>query len=87
MSVIGQSQGKQTIGIDVGDKYSDVCILDEVGEIKEESRLKTTVAAFSKCFSELKSARISLETGTHAPWISRLLLSLGHEVLVGNARK
>jgi transposase len=31
--------------------------------------------------------RIALETGTHSPWVSRLLEGLGHEVLVANARK
>jgi transposase len=28
-----------------------------------------------------------LEAGTHSPWISRLLVALGHETLVANARK
>src|SRR5579864_3837578 len=32
-------------------------------------------------------SRIALETGTHSPWISRLLGELGHEVIVANARK
>ena len=31
--------------------------------------------------------RIALEAGTHSPWISRLLMALGHEVLVANPRK
>ena len=31
--------------------------------------------------------RIAIETGTHSPWVSRLLEELGHEVLVANARK
>lgn len=78
---------KQTIGIDVGDKYSYICVLNQAGEIEKEIRLKTTVAAFTKHFTASKPARIALETGTHSPWISRLLSSLGHEVLVGNARK
>ena len=30
---------------------------------------------------------IALEAGTHSPWISRLLIALGHEVLVANPRK
>jgi transposase len=32
-------------------------------------------------------SRIALETGTHSPWISRLLRGLGHELIVANARK
>jgi transposase len=31
--------------------------------------------------------RIALEAGTHSPWISRLLMALGHEALVANPRK
>jgi transposase len=31
--------------------------------------------------------RIAVETGTHSPWVSRLLGECGHEVLVANARK
>src|SRR6185437_1243217 len=32
-------------------------------------------------------SRIALETGTHSPWVSRLLSGLGHEVIVAHARK
>jgi len=31
--------------------------------------------------------RIAIEVGTHSPWVSRLLKSLGHEVIVANARQ
>jgi len=31
--------------------------------------------------------RIAIETGTHSPWVSRVLEECGHEVLVANARK
>ena len=31
--------------------------------------------------------RIALETGTHSPWVSRVLEECGHEVLVANSRK
>jgi transposase len=30
--------------------------------------------------------RIALEAGTHSPWISRLLVELGHDVIVANPR-
>jgi transposase len=28
-----------------------------------------------------------METGTHSPWVSRLLTELGHEVIVAHAQK
>jgi len=31
-------------------------------------------------------SRVALETGTHSPWVSRLLDDLGHEVIVAHAR-
>jgi transposase len=38
-------------------------------------------------FERIDPARIALEVGTHSPWISRLLLELGHDVIVANPRK
>jgi transposase len=40
-----------------------------------------------KHFSGKPPMRIALETGTHSPWVSRLLEECGHEVLVANSRK
>jgi hypothetical protein len=38
-------------------------------------------------FRQTPSVRIVLAAGTHSPWVSRLLESQGHEVIVANARK
>jgi transposase len=35
---------------------------------------------------KIPRSRIALETGTHSPWVSRLLTALGHEVIVAHAR-
>ena len=76
-----------TIGIDLGDKYTQCCSLDGPGEIEETFRVRTTTAAFSKRFSSIEPCRIVLEVGTHSPWASRLLSELGHEVIVANPRR
>jgi hypothetical protein len=34
----------------------------------------------------MPGSRIPLETGTHSPWVSRLLSELGHEVIVAHER-
>ncbi len=75
--------------MDLGDKYSYLCLIDTgSGEVIEEGRLRTTPEALRRRFaSERPPMRIALETGTHSPWVSRLLEGLGHEVLVANARK
>jgi transposase len=78
-----------TAGLDIGDKHSYLCLLDqESGEVMEEGRLRTTPEAIRRRFSsEQPPMRIAIETGTHSPWVSRLLEECGHEVLVANARK
>lgn len=76
-----------TVGLDLGDRYVQVCVLDEAGEIVEESRLPNKPAALKRRFSSSEPLRIVLEAGTHSPWVSRLLVELGHEVFVANPRK
>jgi transposase len=80
---------KMTAGLDLGDKYSYLCLIDQDGgEVMEEGRLITTPEAFRRRFaSERPPMRIAIEAGTHSPWVSRLLEECGHEVLVANARK
>jgi transposase len=77
-----------TAGVDLGDKYSYLCLLDSgSGETIEEGRLRTTPEAFRRRFSSEQPIRIAIEAGTHSPWVSRVLEECGHEVLVANARK
>lgn len=73
-----------TVGLDVSDKFTSICFIDESGEIVEEGRLRTTEAALSPRFGALPPCRTVLEVGTHSPWMSRLLASLGHEVIIAN---
>jgi transposase len=75
-----------TIGLDLGDRTSRYCILNEAGEIILEQELPTTPQGFEQVFSKIPRSRVALETGTHSPWISRQLSQLGHEVIVAHAR-
>jgi transposase len=81
------SQQKLTIGLDLGDRSSHYCLLDERGRILEESKTATSPKAMEAAFGAMPRSRIALETGTHSPWVSRLLSQLGHEVIVAHARK
>ena len=81
------SQPKLTVGLDLGDRNSWYCVLDESGQIQREQRVRTNATALREVFGEMPRCRIALEIGTHSPWISRLLRELGHEVIVANARK
>jgi transposase len=80
---------KVTAGLDLGDKYSYLCLLDtDGGEVIEEGRVRTTPEALRRRFaSQRPPMRVAIEAGTHSPWVSRLLEECSHEVLVANARK
>ena len=69
MSDGSKEQPKMTAGLDLGDKYSYLCLIDQQScEVIEEGRLRTTPEAFRRRFcSEQYSLRIALEVGTHSP--------------------
>ena len=81
------SQPTLTIGLDLGDRNSWYCVLGEAGQVQVEQRVRTTAKVLGEVFGAMPRSRIALETGTHSPWISRLLSECGHEVIVANARK
>lgn len=76
-----------TIGLDLGDRTSQYCAVSADGEIVAEMRVNTTAPALQAVFGGISPKRIIIETGTHSPWVSRLLAVLGHGVIVANARK
>jgi transposase len=78
---------KLTIGVDLGDRWSFYCVLDEAGEILLEQKVATTPEAIQQTFAKIPRSLIALETGTHSPWVSRLLTELGHRTLVAHAQK
>ncbi|HYH45911.1 MAG TPA: IS110 family transposase [Thermoanaerobaculia bacterium] len=74
--------------MDLGDRHSQFCRLDqESGAILAEKRVPTTAPSFQRCFSGLAPHLFVVESGTHTPWVSRLLRQLGHEVIVANPSK
>jgi transposase len=84
---VGRSEGSNTIGMDLGDKTSRLSVLGDSGEVVSESSVATTKKAMAQKFSAMRRCRVAIEVGTHSPWVSRLLTSLGFEVIVANARQ
>ncbi len=76
-----------TVGLDLGDRTSRYCILDEAGAIVSENSLPTTKSGFDSLFGKMPSSRVAMEVGTHSPWVSRQLAAMGHEVIVANAHE
>lgn len=78
---------RETIGIDLGDKTSRYAVLDEAGNLIEESTFRNTPVSIERHFAGRPTARIALEVGMQSAWIERELKRFGHEVIVANARE
>ncbi len=74
------------IGLDLGDRSSWYCMLEEQGEVVLERKLGATPKAMKEVFGGMPRSRIALEPGMHSPWVSRVLGELVHEVIVAHAR-
>lgn len=76
-----------TIGNDVSDQWTQYCAVDGQGQIVAEGRVRTRSKEIQSLYASMGRVRVVLETGTHSPWMSRLIASLGHEVIVANSRE
>ena len=75
------------IGIDLGDEYSQYAALDGNGELVGHGRVRTRAVAFQTFFGAIPPKSIAIETGTHSPWVARVLSQIGHEVTIANSRR
>ena len=76
-----------SIGIDLGDRRSRYCALNEAGEVIEEGEFANTRAGIERLFAARSRTRVALETGGQSGWIAREISGWGQEVLVANARE
>jgi transposase len=76
-----------TIGLDLGDRRSDLCVLDPQGQVQVRFKAATTQRGLQKALERYPGARVVLEVGTHSPWVSRFLAGSGFEVIVANPRR
>lgn len=84
---LAPNRDRLTVGVDLGDKWSNYCILGLDGETLTEGELQTTQQAFSELFGALAPARVVMEVGTHSAWVRDAVAASGHEVLVANPRQ
>src|SRR6266446_8300767 len=68
-----KSKGRKTIGLDLGDRMSRYCVVDEQGEVILEGSVATTESALRSWVEEMGPCVVAMEVGTHSPWVSRLL--------------
>lgn len=76
----------ETIGCDLGDKKSDVCVLDAEGKVQLRASVRTTKKGIAAFFTRVQ-AHVVIEVGAHSRWVGSLLRELGHQVTVANPRR
>ena len=83
-----QQEAGVVIGMDLGDKESQLCVLGADNEIRQEVRVRMTAPALQSWFSAVRNGSlVVMEAGSHSPWVSRLLEGMGHKVLVADPRR
>ena len=78
---------RMTVGVDLGDQWSNYCILGLGGETLAEGQFRMRQEEVQEFFQGLASSRVVFEVGTHSAWVRELVAGFGHEVLVANARR
>ena len=53
----------KSIGMDLGQKYSEVCDVDESGEVVNQLRLPTTRKAITRWFGKAEKMEFCVEAG------------------------
>src|SRR5207302_3350881 len=85
-NTVGPNRDRLTVGVDLGDRWSQYCILGLEGETLAEGQLRTTQEDVREFFQALTAARVVIEVGTHSAWVQDVISEWGHEVLVANPR-
>src|SRR5919198_3052867 len=67
-----------TIGVDLGDKKSNYCILTPNGKVLGEDQVATEREAIRELFEQFPASRVVIEIGTHSGWIEEVLEECGH---------
>lgn len=75
------------IGLDLGDRFTAICVLNHHGEVENRFRCHTTRDSFEKHFARRPRARLALEASGQSAWIAQQLRGYGHEVIVANPRQ
>ena len=72
------------IGIDVHQRESQVCIVNEDGQVLLERRVRARGERFAALLEGRGRTRVVLEASTESEWVAQALEALGHEVIVAD---
>jgi transposase len=84
--VVRPNLDRLTVGVDLGDKWSNYCIVGLGGETLAEGQIRTRKQEVAEFFQALAISRVVIEVGTHSAWVREIIAGFGHEVLVANPR-
>jgi transposase len=84
---VDQPSKRATIGVDLGDRKSHICMLNGDGQIVNEEAITTSPAGFREYFRKLPPAVVAMEVGTHSRWANQVIQDCGHQAIVANATK
>src|SRR3712207_6585742 len=73
-----------TIGIDLGDRKSHACVLDEAGEVLWLGEFLSTRDGLRELLLRCPVARGAMEVGSHSRSASAVAKELGYEVIVAS---
>lgn len=73
-------------GIDVANKTSAVCVVDDQGEVLRQLTVATESADLGEALSGLGVLRVVIEASPLAEWLASEVEGLGHEVVIIDAR-
>jgi transposase len=75
------------VGLDVGDRATHLCALDEERRVVERARFATTREGVREFFGGRPPTRLVLEAGSQSPWLSAELRAMGYQVQVADPRR
>lgn len=72
------------VGIDLHKVESQICVLDETGEVLRECRVATRRDALEVALANWRGAKVLLEACNESEWVARHLEELGYVVVVAD---
>ena len=69
-------------GMDLGKKYTHICIVDNDRKVVHERKVRTRVASLRVALKKWPAMKIVLEASSQTFWLADEIEALGHEVIV-----
>ena len=76
-----------TVGMDSGDRWTHVAVIDADGELLLEDRVASREPEVRQWLSQMPASTVAMEVGTHSRWMAKIGRECKHKVLVANPRQ